>query len=380
VRRPRVLMVVGSYAPEITGGGLQCRTLVAALGADADFRVLATARAPGLPAQSRVDGADVHRVVVPGGRHTAGAALGLARTFRRLLAGTDIVHFHGFTAKNVLLQPLARLARRRVVLKASSIDRDDPVTVGRQRVARAVYASADRFVSISPGMTARFRAAGLPIACVREIPNGVDLQRFRPATPGEAAALRARLGLWADRAVVVFVGFFSRDKAPDVLARACSRLPAEDRPQIVFIGSTDPSHSEVDATLVTDVRGAVARDTRFIESTDHIEDWLRAADVLAAPSRREALSNAVLEAMACGLPVIASLLPGVTDFAIENGVSGRLVPPGNAEALSAALMEVVNDPDRRRRLGAHARSRAEAGFDLASVARQYLTLYRELAP
>jgi len=374
-------MVVGSYAPEITGGGLQCRTLVRALADRADFRVLGTARAPGLAAVSLVDGVEVHRVVVPEGRRTPGAALGLARTFRRLLATTDIVHFHGFTAKNVLLQPLARLKRRPVVLKASSIGRDDPVTIGRQRLARAVYRSADRFVSISPGMTARCREAGLPWARVREIPNGVDLERFRPAKPEERAALRSRLDLRPDRAVALFVGFFSRDKAPDTLIDAWARLPAERRPQLVFVGSSDPAHSEVDTSLVAEVKDAARRhggDARFVDATDRIEDWLRAADLLAAPSRREGLPNAVLEAMACGLPVVAARLPGVTDFAIEDGASGRLVPPGDAAALAVALDELLRDEGQRRRFGAAARHRAEERFDLRVVARAYDALYREL--
>ena len=116
-----------------------------------------------------------------------------------------------------------------------------------------------------------------------------------------------------------------------------------------------------------------------VESTPAVDDYLRAADLLAAPSRREGLSNAVLEAMASGLPVIACRIPGVTDYAIGDEGSGLLTPAGDATALAEALDGLLTDEPRRRRMSAEARRRAEERFDIRRVAARHLAVYRELA-
>jgi glycosyltransferase involved in cell wall biosynthesis len=315
-----------------------------------------------------------------------GPALRVLGFFSKIRRELDVVHFHGFTRKMVLLHALARLTGLPIVQKASSVGGDDPVTMAHRGLSGRVYATADRFVSISPGMTARFRAAHIPPHKVCEIPNGVDLERFRPPrSPAEARELRARLDLPLDVPVIVFVGFFSRDKAPHVLFDAWRRLSAAAGEScLVYIGSTDPAHLEVDPALVTTIRrdverGGLEKRVRWIEHTPDVDAYLRAADVFAAPSRREGLSNALLEAMASGLAVVASRLEGVTAGPLLDGTSGLLVPPDDVAALAYRLEAVLTDPALRRRLGVAARARAEEAFGIDGVAARYLDLYRELA-
>lgn len=379
-------MVIGAYHPELSGGGLQCRTLVGALRGSAAFTVLATTRRPDLPPLAAVDGVAVHRVPLAGTRLGGlAAAPRMIRLFVRLRKRIDLVHFHGFTSKMLLLHPLARLFGKPIVQKATSVGGDDPLTMARLGLRGRVYARADAFVSVSPGMTARFRASRIPAGRIREIPNGVDLRRFQPpADREEVRQLRHRLGLPTHRPVIAFVGFFSRDKAPDVLFDAWRRLaPPPDLPHLLFIGATDPAHVEVDAGLVAAIRAEIERDrlgdrVGFVEATDHIEEYLRAADVFAAPSRREGLSNALLEALASGLAVVAARIEGVTTEAILDGETGFLVPPDDPASLAARLGALVADEALRGKLGAAARRRAESRYGIEAVAAQYLRLYRDL--
>lgn len=378
-------MLVGAYYPELSGGGLQCRTLVNALKESVAFTILATCRRSDLLLEGSVDGVPVYRVPIRRRTRSAlKAAARLIRVFLRIRAHIDIVHFHGFTTKMLLIYPLARLFGKPIVQKATSVGEDDPITMTRRRPAGMVFARADRFVSVSPGMTSRFRASRIPPAKVREIPNGVDLERFRPArSPDEVEALRVKLGLPRDRSIIIFVGFFSRDKGPHVLFEACGRLSRQ--PHLLFIGSTDPAHVEVDPAVVHAIKDAVRAGglehrVGFIEESDVVEDYLRASDVFVLPSRREGLSNALLEAMASGLAIVASRIDGVTTGAIRDGENGFLVTPDDPAPLADRLELLLRDEPLRLALGKAARQSAEAVFGIEGVAAKYLELYRELLP
>ena len=379
-------MLTGAYYPELSGGGLQCRTLVNALKASVGFTVLATSRRSGLPALASVDGVPVYRVALRGHRgELPVAGWRLLRTFIGLRRNVDIVHFHGFTSKMLVIYALARLFGKRIVEKPTSVGGDDPLTMSRAGLSGSVYARADAFVSVSPGMTARFRASRIPPARVREIPNGVDLRRFRPASSAEEVrALRVRLGLPTTAPIIVSVGFFSRDKAPHILFEAWRRLPpTTGQPYLLFIGSTDPTHIEVDSQVVAAIKGEIGRAglgerVGFVEATDAVDEYLRASDIYAAPSRREGLSNALLEALASGLPVVAARIDGVTTGTIRDGYTGFLVAPDDPAALANRIEVLVGDPPLRVRFGAAARQLAETGFGIEMVAAKYLELYRDL--
>jgi glycosyltransferase involved in cell wall biosynthesis len=116
----------------------------------------------------------------------------------------------------------------------------------------------------------------------------------------------------------------------------------------------------------------------FTGTTHDVQDYFRAADVFVLPSRREGLPVALLEAMACGLPCVASLLPGATDTIIANGGNGLLVPPGDAVALADHVARVLQDTALASALGAAARETIAARFANTDVAGQWLAAYRSV--
>jgi glycosyltransferase involved in cell wall biosynthesis len=386
---PRVLLVTGAYYPEISAAGVLCRTMAKALEGRVRFGVISTAVGPARPAAESIDGVDVFRVPVDvrSGPSTALATMRLVGRLVRIVGRYDIVHLHGFSRKNVAVSAVAKAFGRPVVLTLHTAGQDEPDVVRRRgRLAYWAFTSADLVTSVTPLLTAAYVRAGVRAARVKPVPNGIDVTRFRPVDDHRRAAIRLASGLPTDRPVVLFVGFFSRDKRPDLLFRAWRRLKHEHRidAALVYVGATDEtSYNEIDRELVDELRAAAARerdvnDVIFVAPTNAIDQYFQAADVFVLPSAREANPLALLEAMASGVPSIASRLPGSTDAVVEDRVNGRLVPVDSEEALASAIAETLNDRVTSRLMGQRARQTVVERFDATRVADEWLAAYREV--
>jgi glycosyltransferase involved in cell wall biosynthesis len=269
-----------------------------------------------------------------------------------------------------------------VVLTLHTSGQDEPAAVRRLgRAAYRAFMSADLVLSVSPSLSERYREASGPGKRVVLTPNGIDTQRFRPATDAERSALKRSFGWPESQPVVLFVGFFSRDKRPDLLFRAWRRLPSgPDRPKLVYVGATGAGYYEIDESLAGRIRAEAAAcgcpgDVVFAEPTNEVERYFRAADLFVLPSAREAHPLALLEAMACGLPSIATRLPGATDAIIEDGVDGRLVPVDDEPALADALRGLLADRGAARSIGARARETVLERYDIRKTAEKWLAAY-----
>jgi glycosyltransferase involved in cell wall biosynthesis len=380
---PRVLFVTGAYYPEISAAAVQCRAVADALSGRAVFSVLTTALDPALPPIEMVDGVLVLRVTVDV-QSRISKAIASVRLVRRMLQARrtyDMVHVHGVSQKNVPVTLLARMLRKPVVLTLHTSGQDEPAQV-RYRGAFAYWAfqMSDLVLCVSPDLQFRCRAA-VPDARVRLTPNGVDTKRFRPADADERRALRRAMGWPETQPVVLFVGFFSRDKRPDLLFRAWRRLEAAGlRPKLVFVGAKSAPYHEIDPAIARQFTAEARRsgrsdDLAFVEPTHRVERYFRAADVFVLPSIREAQPLALLEAMACGLPAIATHLPGATDVLIDDGRNGRLVPADDEAVLAAALQDVLTNQPAARLMGERARETVLADYDIRRTAERWLSAY-----
>lgn len=385
--KPGVLLVMGAYYPELSGAGLQTRSLVRTLADRVDFTVLTTTADASLALADRQDGIEVYRIPVnPASAWSKLAAIvRFTSVFVRLSRRFSIVHLHGFSQKSILVVALARLARKKIAIKLTSLGHDDPVSMSRRgRIAYACYAKADAFFGVSPGFGDAYDASGLPPHRFYLMPNGVDAARFRPGTAEDRAALRRDLQLPAASRIVLFVGFFSRDKRPDAVFEAWAAVAASIPDSVlVFVGATRTPYYEIDPTLADEIRlRAAASDlrdrVRFVESTDVVERFTRAADVFVLASVREGMPNALLEAMSTGLPCISTRITGVTDVLIEEGRNGLLIPPDDRAGLEQALRRLLENPPWAARLGCEARRTIEAGFTLERAAARYLDAYHQL--
>jgi glycosyltransferase involved in cell wall biosynthesis len=382
-------MATGAYFPETSGGGLQARAVVRALRGDAEFCVLTTSADPSLPPVAEEDGVQIRRVHVDvqSAASKATAAARLAAGFLAFAPRFDIVNLHGFSKKAVILSALSRALGKRFVLTLQTGVQDEPSAARRLGAAAYwAYRSADLYLSVSPGLSRGYLDAGLPSDRLRQIANAVETDRFRPSTPGERRALRTELGLPIDASIVLFVGYFSRDKRPDAMYRAWAAAASRDQCLLlVMVGATRPVHGEVDPELASSIRESAKHDglngrVVFVEGTPAIEKYFRCADAYVLPSIREGMPIALLEAMSCGLPCVASRLPGSTDAVIEDRVNGLLVTPDDEAGLATAIRSVRADEEFATALGAAARQTILDRYSIQRTAPLWLAAYRELMP
>ena len=225
-----------------------------------------------------------------------------------------------------------------------------------------------------------YHALGLGIdpghlAC---IPNGVDTARFDPDADGaRRAGLRQAFGIDEDRPLVGFVGRLSPEKGPEVFLRAVlllhGLLPAA---HFVMVGD-GPLREDLQAFVA---RFALGARTHFAGTRDDMPAVYRELDAVVSSSHSEAMPLALMEAMASGVPVVATRVGGVPDL-IDQGRTGWLVGPRDFEGLADRVAHTLRCPGLRQAMGAAARERAVARFDLGdSVARTGRLLAELAAP
>jgi UDP-glucose:(heptosyl)LPS alpha-1,3-glucosyltransferase len=191
---------------------------------------------------------------------------------------------------------------------------------------------------------------------VHFIPNAVDMERYDPPTVHERHCSRHALGLESDAVVCLFVGRLSREKGVLDLIEAWNSLQPVNA-SLLIAGPDMPGHpwnaGPAARQLVT--RHRLGASVRFLGPCDDVASLLHVADVVVQPSHFEALGLSAIEALASGVPVVASAVGGLLDFVVD-GVNGRLAPPHNPAALASILRDVLVDATLRERLAAAART------------------------
>ena len=208
------------------------------------------------------------------------------------------------------------------------------------------------------------------------IPNTVDADRFTPLTIDYAPA-RERWRSGADQ-IVVMVGHLSDVKGYPTFLEAAARIRSV-LPKCRFLAVGGETLERGYQAKLNDMvaRLALDRAVDFLGWREDVPDILRAADVMVLPSLAEGLPLAVLEAMACGVPVVATDVNG-TPEAVVNGETGLLVRPNDAAALAGSVLRLLENPTLRRHMGAAARERIERCFTLRQFTPRVQSLYDEL--
>lgn len=261
-----------------------------------------------------------------------------------------------------------RLSGRRVAV--ASIHHPTPWTRDsrRKRAMTAIGARLVHGVTTFAGATRDIISdAGVPTSRIAVIPCGVRV----PVEPADRSAARPLLGVSPDAFVVGTLARLVGYKGIDVLIDAldCPELEGT----VLLVGGDGPARSALEAHA----ESCVHVDARFLGRIPRIDDLFASLDVFALPSELEGFGLVYVEAAMYGVPSVATSVGGVPD-AVDDGVTGVLVEPGDADAIRHELIAMRKDPEHRRRLGNAARHRAVHELDENTMVRRFDTLFRRL--
>jgi len=375
----KICLVIANFWPGWGGAERQCQLLARTLTRHGNEVVVLTRGQRGLPAEERIDGVSVRRTPAfgPGAFRSLVWTLTATAWLRRQGRRFQIAQCYQ------LLSPshVGILAHRSggyvtIMRPACSGPFGDIAEVRRlplTNIRKRLLRRADAFVTLTEDIETELVEFGLGGVPFHRIPNGVDAALFSPVSPGEQAALRAALGLPTDRVLCAFVGRLTRQKNPDLLLEAWSRCERS-QAHLVFVGD-GPLRADLEQR---NSRLPLTKRVRFTGAVPEVASFVRAMDLLVLPSQAEGISNSMLEAMACGLPVVTTDVGGARDVLGGDGKTGLVVPAGSSAALAEAITALTDSPALRREIGAAARTVIEDRYDMKRVVAQYLSLYADL--
>jgi L-malate glycosyltransferase len=305
-------------------------------------------------------------------------ALRAALDLRRFIKSERVQIVHTFFESADLLGSLvAKLSGVPVVISSR---RDMGILRStRHRIAYRLMSSLfDQVQAVSGAVREQtIRADGINPDKVVTIPNGIEIDKLTAA--GGSAALRHALGLENASPLIVTVGHIRRVKGFDVLLRAAAEV-CQVYPKATFLIVGSVQEPDCDR----DLRELVGRlnlesNVRFLGKMENESVWslLKFCDVFCQPSRSEGMSNALLEAMGCGLPCVATAVGGTPEV-LEDGRTGYVVPSEDHQAAADRILALLGDPGRARTMGRLARRVIEEHFSAQGMIRNMVGRYDQL--
>jgi glycosyltransferase involved in cell wall biosynthesis len=369
----RIALLSEKYPPDPGGLAISSQRLARQLAcAGHEVRVWSAA-GDGADSLTQRDGLEVRRL--PQLRRADDT---LAEWFNLLRADwqarpVDVVHVYFITSLAFVATYAARTLGLPVIVSARGNDLDRVVFDPAKAAHTLAALQQATIVTTNSRDLQRKAQALLPARTVEWVPNGVDAQLFRPAPRDEQLAHTLAL---TGRDVIGFVGEARVKKGLAALLIAYQTV-ARTRPVVLLIVGgvrrDDKELLKVFQKQCPDLPVVLVPYT----TPEALPAYYHLIDVLALPSLRDGLPNALLEGMACECAIVGSRVGGIPD-ALVDGENGRLAPPGDAEALAQALDELLADADLRRRLGRAARASVLCDFTVEQEVGKNLALYRQV--
>jgi glycosyltransferase involved in cell wall biosynthesis len=358
---PPTVLVLANFA-EVVGGGEESLLGLAAALDRRRLRVLGAVTAEGgVAARLRALEVPVSVVPLPPVRPWTLPGMGLAWwRLRRLLVRERVAVVHAHGSRGALYAGLAALRLGVPLVWHLRIDEPDP------RLDPLLVRLASAIVANSAATAARLGAGPVAAGKVTIVPNGVDLDRFAPRPPDPE--LREALGLDAALPLVGFFGRLEHGKGVDVLLEAAARVHTK-LPSAFLVVGEGPLGKRLAARAAGD-----GLPVHFAGRRDDVPELMRLCAVVVLPSRREAFGRVLIEAMATGVPVVATSVGGIPEVCVD-GVTGLLVPPDEPDALAVAIALTLTDQAATAARVAAAAVDVRARFDLAAHAAGVQAVY-----
>jgi glycosyltransferase involved in cell wall biosynthesis len=277
--------------------------------------------------------------------------------------GYDVIHAQWTLSAGAAW--LGRMVHRRpilVTLQGSDIFQVIPNRVGA-RLTSFVLRRCDQITAISQALANATATVGIPRSKITVIPNGVNVTQFVPSAE-------------CRRPLILYVGTLIKRKGVSYLVKAMAEV-AEVHPSswLIVVGE-GPEQTTLER-LATDLGLTHRVIFPGLQSREMVRQWMQQAKLLVLPSVEEGLGVVLLEALACGTPIIGTEVGGIPDVVVPE--VGLLVPPANSELLAEAICELLSSDSQWSHMSKHARLQAEKHYDWSRIAAQFIKIYEEIS-
>ena len=341
----------------------------------------------GTPREDRLDGVQVHysRYLRPPGRHCHGISsyllyYSVCRMMRSVLAEfrPDVMHAHTVTPDGYAGLLLGQKYGIPTVcsMRGSDINlyprTHKPLTL---RLTKTVLEETGHLVAVSDALRKEAETMLDRVRDISVIYNGCDLKQYAYSQSARER-VRKSMEICESEPVFLYAGSLQKSKGIYELIAAHEYLHGMGRRYRLIIAGDGEEENTLESRVCSHMGvGSVHLVGRKMPA--EIPDYLSACDALVLPSYDEGMPNIVLEAMACGRPIIASRVGGIPEL-VEDGMSGYLVARGDAKAISHAMCRVVENERERVAMGEYARKIAESRFSWDKNAREHVEVYKEV--
>jgi glycosyltransferase involved in cell wall biosynthesis len=280
-----------------------------------------------------------------------------------------LIHSQMFTAN--VWGAAAKVALRKPALIAGFRGFAPDLTRFQQSVERIAARAPDHIICNSRSQGEALLRSGIDPRRLSVIPNGIDVNSFQ--FPPDREGARRALGIAAGAPVIGMVASFCRRKRWDVFLRAVAQLHSRQTVEVLCVGDGELRQQSEALAGSLGISGRV----RFLGERHDVPLLLPAFDLLALSSDAEGQPNVVLEAMATGIPVVATAVSGTPEV-IDDGRTGFLVPAGDSDEMAHRMDQLLSDPDTARAMGAAGRAKVSTEFDIDRCVASTVAVYDRL--
>lgn len=400
MKRLKICIFTETYFPVVGGGENQARALAESLVEKGYSIIILTRRSDSsLKSTEKLGLTTVYRLPLVGDGQFRKWSLLLTSlpALVKLRHQYDLLFVSGFRRVGIAAVLISKMLKKGCVLKADSLGEfsGDYFATGLENIGlksssivfqpflwlqRNILKQANVFVAICSDIINELMAYGVSSKNIVPIPNSVDTNKFFPANQEEKYVLRQKLQIPQNQRVVIFTGRLVTYKGLPLLLRVWKKIEhnySNVRLMLLGSGGSDIHNCEQDLKIYVKIND-LGDSVQFTGSVNNVNEYLRASDIFVFPSENEAFPLSLIEAMACGLPVISTSAGGIKDI-LKNGANGLVVQSGDYQQLYDATAKLITDTTLSDSLGQAAWRSVRLRYTTESVADEYTDLFEHIS-
>lgn len=300
--------------------------------------------------------------------------------FALLRKDIEIFHFHSVAGFELFIFPILRLCGKKVILKLTLMGSDDPLTFKRRKRLGWLYFQglrcANSLIAISQGLRNMSLEAGISDKKIKLIDNGLNIEKFFPVNHDEKQRIRIDLNLASFSKIFISIGQVEPRKGYDFLLQAWEKISEKiDNAVLLIAGPNNNESNPFYCQLQRFLQERGLTNVLFLGKIENAPVYFRASDCFLFCSKAEGFGTVMIEAMACGVPVVALHIEGITDFILNDRDISDVCSTREPQDFADKAVSVLKIEKERR---TKASEKIRIKYDIDAIAQQYDDLYQQL--